>query len=119
MARINPKEIRDRVTRMNNGWTEGAPTVEFGGVKRTDFSTDIEGATTAENELADILAQADIKRAEIDSRYQRLQENSVRVANGVRGDKDFGEDSALYGAMGFVRKSERASGLTRKPKTTK
>lgn len=119
MAKANNKEVKDRVIKMNNGWSEGAPTVEFGGVKQADFSTEINAAATAEGELADILAQADIKRAEIDDRYQKLQENSVRVANGVRGDKDFGEDSALYGAMGFVRKSERASGLTRKAKTTK
>lgn len=31
--------------------------------------------------------------------------------------KAFGDDSPLYGAMGFVRKSECASGLTRKTKT--
>jgi len=33
---------------------------------------------------------------------------------GVAGDPNFGNDSPLYGAMGFVRKSNRASGLTRK-----
>ena len=36
------------------------------------------------------------------------------VVNGVIGDPAFGEDSALYEAMGYVRKSERKSGLTRK-----
>ncbi len=29
----------------------------------------------------------------------------------------YGNDSPLYGAMGFVRKSEKKSGLTRKKKT--
>ena len=29
----------------------------------------------------------------------------------------YGDDSPLYGAMGFVRKSEKKSGLTRKKKT--
>ena len=119
MPKPNVKEIKLRVNRMNDGWTEGAPTVEFGGVKQAEFSTEIDEAAAAEREYADIMAQGEIKRVEVENRYQRLQDDSVRVANGVRGDKDFGEDSALYGAMGFIRKSERSSGLTRKGKTTK
>jgi hypothetical protein len=35
----------------------------------------------------------------------------------VTGDPAFGPDSSLYEAMGYVRKSERKSGLTRKGKT--
>ena len=33
------------------------------------------------------------------------------VVNAVKGDLDEGEDSDLYEAMGYTRKSERASGL--------
>jgi hypothetical protein len=36
------------------------------------------------------------------------------VVNAVKGDPAFGEDSALYETMGYVRKSERKTGLTRK-----
>jgi hypothetical protein len=36
------------------------------------------------------------------------------VVNSVRGTPGFGQDSALYRALGYVRKSERKSGLTRK-----
>jgi hypothetical protein len=36
---------------------------------------------------------------------------------GVAGDPAYGNDSPLYGAMGFVRKSEKKSGLTRKKKS--
>jgi hypothetical protein len=35
----------------------------------------------------------------------------------VLGDPAYGPDSALYEALGYVRKSERKSGLTRKGKT--
>jgi hypothetical protein len=41
------------------------------------------------------------------------------VVNGVRADPTEGIDSALYEAMGYTRKSERKSGLTRKKPTTK
>jgi hypothetical protein len=32
------------------------------------------------------------------------------------GDPNYGDDSNLYEAMGYIRKSERASGLTKKAK---
>lgn len=34
----------------------------------------------------------------------------------IAGETAYGNDSPLYGAMGFVRKSEKKSGLTRKKK---
>ena len=119
MAKVDVKKIKDRVTQMDDAWEEGAPDVEFGGVKQAAFAADIEAAANAEHELAEILAQADMKRAEIADRYAALNDKSNNVANDVRGDKNYGEDSALYGAMGFKRKSERASGLTRKTKSPK
>ena len=116
MAKVDIKKIKDRVTKMNDAWAEGAPDVEFGGEQQADFAADITAAANAEHELADILAQADMKRTEISDRYSRINDKSNNVANGVRGDKNYGEDSALYGGMGFKRKSDRASGLTRKTK---
>ena len=40
------------------------------------------------------------------------------VVKGVVGDPAFGEDCDLYEAMGYVRKSERKSGLSRKKAAT-
>ncbi|MDQ3773838.1 MAG: hypothetical protein M3461_05490 [Pseudomonadota bacterium] len=37
----------------------------------------------------------------------------AKVVNAVRGDIEYGEDSALYKALGYVPKSERKSGLRR------
>lgn len=42
--------------------------------------------------------------------------NVQKVSMSVAGDPAYGNDSPLYGAMGFVRKSEKKSGLTRKKK---
>ena len=39
------------------------------------------------------------------------------MVNAVKGDPDEGEDGELYEAMGYVRKSERRSGLSRGKKT--
>ena len=41
-------------------------------------------------------------------------DTNQKVVNGVKGDPNFGDDSDLYDSMGYVRKSDRQSGLTRK-----
>ena len=43
--------------------------------------------------------------------------DKVLVVYGVMGNPAYGPDSDLYEAMGYVRKSERKTGLTRKKKT--
>ena len=42
---------------------------------------------------------------------------NAAVVKAVVADKNYGDDSALYERMGYVRKSVRASGLTRKAQT--
>jgi hypothetical protein len=44
------------------------------------------------------------------SSYPKIQ----LVVNGVLADPDEGPDSPLYEAFGYIRESERKSGLTRK-----
>jgi hypothetical protein len=44
-------------------------------------------------------------------------DTNQKVVKGVVGDPNYGDDSNLYEAMGYVRKSERASGLTKKSST--
>ncbi len=57
-----------------------------------------------------------MKRDVRDDKYIALNDRRSKVGFGVAGNPDYGNDSPLYKAMGFVRKSERASGLTRKKK---
>ena len=57
-----------------------------------------------------------MKREVRDDKYIALNDKRSKVGLGVAGSAAYGNDSPLYGAMGFVRKSDRASGLTRKSK---
>ena len=50
-------------------------------------------------------------------RGNALNDKRSKVGMGVASDPAYGNNSPLYGAMGFVRKSEKKSGLTRKKKT--
>jgi len=113
MANRN-KEIRDRVTRMNTAWAQGAPTITFRKITQAGFQADINAVAAEEQELADMEAQAQMKRTSIENKYKKLGEDSNNIREGVEGHEDFGPDHAMIEAMGFVRASDRKSGLTRK-----
>jgi len=115
MAKVNNKEVKEQCNVMDDAWVEGAKTVEFNGITQTEFAADIADAA-ADTEIGDIEAHLKMKREERDDKYFALNEKRSAVGKGVAGSKDYGDDSPLYGAMGFVRKSDRASGLTRKTK---
>lgn len=57
-----------------------------------------------------------VAASECDHKYAALSDKRSEVGLGEAGDPAYGNDSPLYGAMGFVRKSEKKSGLTRKKK---
>jgi hypothetical protein len=64
----------------------------------------------AEVQLVDALA----RRQTSDTETQRLM---LLVVNAIKGDPTLGDDSALYEAAGYVRRSERKSGLRRASKS--
>ena len=117
--RIDKTAIKKRAVKMNDAWKEGAPTVEFMGIKQADLNSNIADIEAKEQNLDDLRAQIKMLEDKVSDDYAALDDKLVDVGNGVRGSRDYGDDSPLYGAMGYVRKSDRASGLTRKTKTLK
>jgi hypothetical protein len=118
MATVNNSKVKDACNVMNDAWFEGAPAVNFNGIKQSDFQTAIEAAAADDAAIADHEAQLKMMRDVRDDKYKALDQDRSKIGMGVAGDPAYGNDSPLYGAMGFVRKSERASGLTRKKKPT-
>lgn len=111
---VNTKQIRERVTKMSNAWAQGASTVAFKGITQTSFQADIVAAATDDQEIAEMETQIRMRKTNRDERYRLLNEKSVKVRDGVEGNENFGPEHPLYEAMGFVRPSDRKSGLTRK-----
>jgi hypothetical protein len=117
MPKVAVKRIKEKILRIQNAWNEGAPEVtEFRNVTKANFDADIAAAQAVEDEIAELRARTRMKEDERDDRYDKLEDDGVDVGKGVVGHKNYGDDSPLYGAMGFVRKSERKSGLTHKKK---
>ena len=118
MPQVNFSKIKDACNVMNDAWFEGASAVNFSGLKQNDFQTSIETAAAKDAAIADLESQLKMKRDERDDDYRSLDQERSRIGLAVAGDPNYGNDSPLYGAMGFVRKSEKKSGLTRKKKPT-
>jgi hypothetical protein len=114
MEKVQIKRIKAKVLRIQNAWNEGAPHItEFLHTAKPDFDADITAGQASEDLIADLKAKTALEETNRDKIYARLEDSAVDIRSGVSGHKEFGDDSALYGTMGFVRRSERRSGLTR------
>ncbi len=116
MAKPDSKRIRERAREINDGWKQDATakTVKFMNIAQADFEADIADCEAEDAAIAEDEAKLRDRKDRRDDKYKNLNSLSVKVRNGVEGNADYGDDSPLYGAMGFKRKSERASGLTRR-----
>ncbi|CAN5397543.1 hypothetical protein BH10ACI3_BH10ACI3_27430 [soil metagenome] len=116
MAKVDTKTVKEKCNVMHDAWVEGAIGVNFYGISQTEFLADIQTVTANEAAIADLEAELKMKRELRDDQFFALDQKRSKIGQGVAGSADYGNDSPLYGAMGFVRKSEKKSGLTRKKK---
>jgi hypothetical protein len=116
MKNQSPKKTMDCLEKIVEAWQNLAPTTSFGGIHLADFQAKITASQTARVEVMnkDVECKAAIvSRETADAAAMAFK---TLIVNGVVGDPNFGPNSALYEAMGYVRKDDRASGLTRKKK---
>jgi hypothetical protein len=111
---ISPKDTEQKMQRMLNAWETLAPGKTFGGMTLAQFQAAAQPAQAARQRIDDLenqLGQALNDREQADDAFLA---KAQLVINGILADASEGADSALYEAMGYTRKSERKSGLTRK-----
>ena len=110
----SPKDNEEKLDRILNAWKTLASDKSFGGMTVDQFEADIAPSKTVRTQLA----ENDDQRTHLLNTRADVDEVSLgkaaMVVAGVVGDPNFGPDSSLYEAMGYTRKSERKSGLTRK-----
>ena len=114
---MSPKQIEEKIQEILNAWRDIVPNKTFGGMTLAQFEAKVKPSFDAREQVAKIenqLAQAINQRDDADE----VSLDSVQlVVAGVVGDPTEGPNSPLYEAMGYTRKSERKTGLTRKKKT--
>jgi hypothetical protein len=100
-------------------WREIAPDTKFGGKTLEEFEAATVPFKDAVVQLQTLTVQRSAAQKTRDQEEDSMKGLLILIAHGVRSDPAHGEDSPLYRAMGFVPKSERASGLMRPPAKVK
>jgi hypothetical protein len=110
---LSPDERADKIL---SAWEEFAPTVKFGGMTKDEFAAKVKPSTDTRKEVkkTELKLKAD-SSAVLDADRVTNAANQL-VVNAMKGDPNFGEDSELYEGCGYIRKSEKASGLHRNGK---
>lgn len=112
--KTNPSEIERRVDQAVEAWERQCPEQSFGDATLEQHKQALKDYYDAKAKFAAADAQWDAARLERNAAYQRALDRTKGLVNSVKGHPRFGENSALYSAMGYVPASERASGLTRR-----
>jgi hypothetical protein len=110
----SPKDNEQKMERMINAWETLAFDKTFGGLTLPQFKATAQPAQAARQRLEDLEAQLKQALTDREEADEAFMAKARLVVSGVLADPTEGEDSALYAAFGYTRKSERRSGLTRK-----
>ena len=112
-----PKQVEENTNKITKAWEEFAKDTLFGKMTLGQYKAKVKPSLDARDTIKSLETQMTAAiNAREDADVVTVATNQI-VVNGVVGDVEFGEDSDLYEAMGYVRKSERKTGLTRKKKT--
>jgi hypothetical protein len=103
----NSRDLLARVDRITQAWEKRRAEKKFSGLSVTQFkeaSQESRAARVAIRELEASLQGAKKRCKLADAELLKVER---RVVLSVRGDAEDGEDSALFGEMGFVPRSQR------------
>jgi hypothetical protein len=107
------KLVEERLETIKEAWNSLRKQKSFAGMTLAQFETAIQSSFNARAKIKDCENQLTAAQSEREAADAANNEIALLVVNAVKGDPTEGEDGELYAAMGYVRKSERKSGLKR------
>jgi hypothetical protein len=109
----SPKDNEEKLSRILNAWKTLAADKAFGGMTVEQFEAVIGPSFTTRQQLDDLDNQrTHLINTRGDADEMSLAKAAAAVA-GMNADPGFGPNSSLIEACGYVRQSERKSGLHR------
>lgn len=112
MLRVQ-KDLYTRITEVSEAWGKMRPTKQFFGLTLEEFRAAAKPFLDARDEIADLENQVTHAVSKRDAAEGPLLELLQGVVAAVRGDPTEGQNGELYGAMGYIPKNQRATGLVR------
>ncbi len=112
-----PKKTKETLDRIANGWQTLRPEKSFGGMTLEQFKERVRPSYSTRERLVVLENEKLAEQNRRDDADDESMEAVKAVVNGVKGDPAEGPDGELYESFGYVRDSERRSGLSRGKKT--
>lgn len=109
----SPTVTEARLKEISKAWKEIAPNEKFAGMTYAEFLLKIKPSTDLRDKIGGLETQISEAINQRDDADVQSLDVCAMVVNSVKGTPGYGADSPLYEAMGYVRKSERKSGLSR------
>jgi hypothetical protein len=109
-----PKKIENKIEKLTNSWRTLAPSKSFGGMTLAQFQAFADASIAARQTVSDLSDQLTLALNQRDDADRVFLEKAQLVVAGVLADPTEGQESSVYEAMGYTRKSDRKSGLHRK-----
>jgi len=112
--KTSTKMIEGKVDDMLQAWESDCPGQAFADMTLEQCKQELQSYFDARAKFAAANVAWEAARQARNTAYARALELVKSIVNSVKGHPKFGENSAVYTAMGYVPTSQRSSGLTRK-----
>jgi hypothetical protein len=110
----NPQDSLNRINTVTKAWETLRPTKTFAGLTLAQFKAKVQPSLDARTSIATLEHQVTSALDKRDDADIASLDSIKLVVNAVKGDPAETANGDLYEAMGYVRDSERSSGLSRK-----
>lgn len=116
---VSSKKALGRINDVTHAWSKLRPGKAFAGLTLEQYLAAVKPSHDVRTDIAESelrLQSSQARRVTVDEASLKIVQ---RVINAVKADPEEGDDSDLYVAMGFVRKRDRGTGLTRRKREQK
>ena len=111
---MNPRKVLEKIVTVTTAWTNLRPGKSFSGRGLEQFTAKMQTSHDVRVVIANLEAQLEAAYTRLATVDRASLEEIRIVVNGVKADTEEGEDGELYSAMGYVCRSQRSSGLSRR-----
>ena len=108
------EQVSDKISITLDAWEANADANSFAGMTLAQFKTKVKPSLDGRTTIANLRLQFQAALKNREDSDTVSWEPCALVVKAVRGHLEFGEDSALYKALGYIPTSERRSGLQSK-----
>ncbi len=104
----------EKTNEVLRAWETLAPEATFSGMTVQEFREAFQPLLNIRQRIAQLDQQRQGAVAARDLAEREMMINLQLIVDSIKGSKAYGKDSELYAAIGYVTRSARQSGLTRK-----